>query len=98
VLSARLNADGAAVAAYDPVAEGQARKLVSGIRFADSPLDAVSDADAVVLVTEWPEFIELDWQAVAQAMRGTLVIDGRNALDADAVRGAGLLYEGIGRH
>jgi UDPglucose 6-dehydrogenase len=50
------------------------------------------------LVTEWPEFIELDWQAVAQAMRGTLVIDGRNALDADAVRGAGLLYEGIGRH
>jgi intein/homing endonuclease len=98
VLSARLNADGATVAAYDPVAEEQARKLVSGITFADSPLDAVSEADAVVLVTEWPEFIELDWQTVAQAMRGTLVIDGRNALDADAVRGAGLLYEGIGRN
>jgi UDPglucose 6-dehydrogenase len=97
VLSARLNADGAMVAAYDPVAEQQARKLVSGIRFADSPLDAVKDADAVVLVTEWPEFIDLDWKLVAQAMRGTLVIDGRNALDADAVRGAGLLYEGIGR-
>jgi UDPglucose 6-dehydrogenase len=97
VLSARLNADGATVAAYDPVAEEQARKLVSTIRFADSPLDAVSDADAVVLVTEWPEFIELDWREVAQAMRGTLVIDGRNALDANAVRGAGLLYEGIGR-
>jgi UDPglucose 6-dehydrogenase len=97
VLSARLNADGATVAAYDPVAESQARKLVSGIRFAGSPLDAVDDADAVVLVTEWPEFIELDWKRVAQAMRGTLVIDGRNALDADAVRAAGLLYEGIGR-
>jgi UDPglucose 6-dehydrogenase len=97
VLSARLNADGATVTACDPVAEEQARKLVSGIAFADSPLDAVRDADAVVLVTEWPEFIDLDWRAVAQAMRGTLVIDGRNALDPQAVSGAGLTYEGIGR-
>ncbi len=97
VLSARLNADGATVTACDPVAEEQARKLVSGIAFADSPLQAVRDADAVVLVTEWPEFIDLDWNAVAQAMRGTLVIDGRNALDAQAIRGAGLVYEGIGR-
>jgi UDPglucose 6-dehydrogenase len=98
VLSARLNADGATVTACDPVAEEQARKLVSSISFADSALDAVDGADAVVLVTEWPEFIDLDWQAVAQAMRGTLVIDGRNALDADAVRAAGLVYEGIGRN
>jgi UDPglucose 6-dehydrogenase len=97
VLSARLNADGATVTACDPIAEEQARKLVSGIAFADSPLETVRDADAVVLVTEWPEFIDLDWQAVAQAMRGTLVIDGRNALDAQAIRGAGLIYEGIGR-
>jgi UDPglucose 6-dehydrogenase len=97
VLSARLNADGATVTACDPVAEEQARKLVSGIAFADSPLQAVRDADAIVLVTEWPEFIDLDWGAVAQAMRGKLVIDGRNALDAQAVRGAGLTYEGIGR-
>jgi UDPglucose 6-dehydrogenase len=97
VLSARLNADGATVTACDPVAEEQARKLVSGIAFADSPLEAVRDADAVVLVTEWPEFIDLDWSAVARAMRGTLVIDGRNALDPQAVRGAGLIYEGIGR-
>jgi UDPglucose 6-dehydrogenase len=97
VLSARLNADGATVTACDPVAEEQARKLVSGIAFADSPLETVADADAVVLVTEWPEFIDLDWRAVAQAMRGTLVIDGRNALNAGAVRDAGLTYEGIGR-
>jgi len=97
VLSARLNADGATVTACDPVAEEQARKLVSGIAFADSPLDAVRDADAVVLVTEWPEFVDLDWRSVARAMRGTLVIDGRNALDAEVVRDAGLTYEGIGR-
>src|SRR5271165_1579263 len=97
VLSARLNADGATVTACDPVAEEQARKLVSGIVFADSPLDAASDADAVVLVTEWSEFMQLDWKLIAEAMSGNVVIDGRNALDPDAVRAAGLVYEGIGR-
>jgi UDPglucose 6-dehydrogenase len=97
VLSARLNADGAIVSAYDPVAEAQARKLVAGLRFADSAMDALQDADALVLVTEWPEFLALDWKQVAEAMSGALVIDGRNALDPDAVRAAGLEYEGIGR-
>jgi UDPglucose 6-dehydrogenase len=97
VLSARLNADGALVTAYDPVAEEQARKLVSGISFATSPLEAAAEADAVVLVTEWPEFLALDWAELAQTMKGKLVIDGRNALDAAAVRAAGLVYEGVGR-
>jgi UDPglucose 6-dehydrogenase len=97
VLSARLNADGADVIAYDPIAEEQARKLVSGIAFADSPLQAAAGADAVVLVTEWPEFLELDWKLVAEAMRGDLVIDGRNALDRGELLIAGLTYEGVGR-
>jgi UDPglucose 6-dehydrogenase len=97
VLSARLLADGARIAAYDPVAEEQARLLVSGIDFAASPLEAVKDADAVVLVTEWQELLDLDWSEVAEAMKGKLVVDGRNALDPQAVRAAGLLYEGIGR-
>ncbi len=97
VLSARLQADGASVIAYDPVAEEQARTLVSGITFADSPLDAVRQADATVLVTEWREFLELDWGNVAEAMSGNVVVDGRNALDPDAIRATGLIYEGIGR-
>jgi UDPglucose 6-dehydrogenase len=97
VLSARLHADGASVVACDPVAEGQARALVPGIEFADSPLSAIEQADAVVLVTEWREFLELDWTAVAAAMRGNVVVDGRNALDPQAVRAVGLVYEGIGR-
>jgi UDPglucose 6-dehydrogenase len=97
VLCGRLNADGATVAAYDPVAADQARKLVSGVDFADSPLDAATSADAVVLVTEWPEFMTLDWKLLAEKMRGNLVIDGRNALDPEEIRSAGLLYEGIGR-
>jgi UDPglucose 6-dehydrogenase len=97
VLSARLHADGAQVTAYDPVAEEQARKLVTGIAFAATPLDAVRDADAVVLVTEWSELVQLDWKAVGEAMGGDVVIDGRNALDPEAIRAAGLIYEGIGR-
>jgi UDPglucose 6-dehydrogenase len=97
VLSARLQADGAVVSAYDPIAEEQARKLVSGITFAASPLQALADADAAVLVTEWSELVELDWVGVAEAMSGNLLIDGRNALDPAAVRAAGLIYEGIGR-
>jgi len=68
-----------------------------GVEFADSALDAVTGADAVILVTEWPEFRALDLSAVAAAMNGTTVIDGRNFLDPEAVRAAGLLYEGIGR-
>jgi UDPglucose 6-dehydrogenase len=97
VLSARLHADGASVVAYDPVAEEQARALVSGIEFADSPLSTVARADAVVLVTEWPEFVELDWSEVGAAMSGNVIVDGRNALDPEAIRAAGLTYEGIGR-
>jgi UDPglucose 6-dehydrogenase len=97
VLSARLAADGADVRAYDPVAEDEARRLMPSLGFADGALEAVRDADAVVLVTEWPEFLELDWGEVARRMRGSLVVDGRNALDARAVRSANLIYEGIGR-
>jgi UDPglucose 6-dehydrogenase len=97
VLAGRLHAEGAEVRAYDPVAEEQARELMPGVRFAPSALEALEGADACVLVTEWPEFAGLDWDEVASRMAGTLVVDGRNALDPDAVRAAGLAYEGIGR-
>jgi UDPglucose 6-dehydrogenase len=97
VLAARLIAEGAHVRAYDPVAEEEARPLMAGVDFFDSTIDAITDADAVVLVTEWKEFLELDWRSIAELMAGTLVVDGRNALDTDAIRAAGLVYEGIGR-
>jgi UDPglucose 6-dehydrogenase len=97
VLSARLQAAGARVRAYDPVAESEARKLIRGVDFKSSALEVAEGADAVVLITEWPEFAELDLAELAGAMRGDVVIDGRNFLDAEAVREAGLAYEGIGR-
>jgi len=98
VLAARLQAEGAQVRAFDPIAEDAARTLMPQLDYGDSALDVIKDADAVILVTEWPEFVELEWSEVARAMRGTLLIDGRNALDGAAVRAAGLTYEGIGRH
>jgi UDPglucose 6-dehydrogenase len=97
VLSARLLADGAQVRAYDPVAEQEARKLLSGVAFSPSALEAVAGADAVVLVTEWPEFRELDLAEVARRMRGRLLVDGRNFLEPAVAAGAGLTYEGVGR-
>ena len=97
VLSARLQAAGARVRAYDPVAEAEARKLIRGVEFHASAAAVADGADAVVLVTEWPEFAELDFAALAASMRGTLLIDGRNFLDPATVRNAGLDYEGVGR-
>jgi UDPglucose 6-dehydrogenase len=97
VLAARLQADGATVAAYDPVAADEARALMPGVTFAPSALEATVGADACILVTEWPEFAQLDWAAVKDAMVGELLVDGRNYADRDAVRAAGLTYEGIGR-
>ncbi len=81
VLSARLQAAGAEVSVYDPIAEDEAQELIGGVRFASDALDCVRDADAVVLVTEWDEFKALDFAQVAEAMAGTLVVDGRNAFD-----------------
>jgi UDPglucose 6-dehydrogenase len=97
VLSARLYAAGARVRVYDPIAMDEARAMIRGVEFKDSAEAVVEGADAVVLVTEWPEFAGLDLGEVARAMRGNVLIDGRNLFDPAAARDAGLVYEGVGR-
>ena len=98
VLAARLQGEGANVRVYDPVAAGNASEMLGAARICDSALEALEGAEAVVLVTEWPEFAELDWAGeVKERMRTPLVVDGRNFLDRDALRAAGFTYEGIGR-
>jgi UDPglucose 6-dehydrogenase len=97
VLSGRLAGEGARVRVYDPVAATKADGLLAGAKVASSALEAVDGADAVVLVTEWPEFAELDWGDVRARMRNPIVIDGRNFLDREALLAAGFTYEGIGR-
>jgi UDPglucose 6-dehydrogenase len=97
VLAARLQGEGAEVTAYDPVAAEAARELLDGVELRGSALEALAGADAAVLVTEWPEFAELDWAEAASRMARPLLIDGRNFLDANSLRVAGFEYEGIGR-
>ncbi len=81
VLAARLQGEGALVRAYDPIAGVQATKLMPGVVMASSAIEAVTDSDAIVLVTEWPEFADLDWGEVASVTGGRLIVDGRNFLD-----------------
>jgi UDPglucose 6-dehydrogenase len=97
VLASRLEGEGASVVAYDPVAEQQARELLPSVEMAGSSMDALDGADAAVLVTEWPEFAELDWADVAKRMSNPLLVDGRNFLDPELVRATGIAYEAIGR-
>jgi UDPglucose 6-dehydrogenase len=98
VLAARLQGEGANVRVYDPVAVENASEMLGGARVCESALDALDGADAAVLVTEWPEFAELDWAGeVKSRMTTPVVVDGRNFLDRDALRSAGYAYEGVGR-
>ncbi len=97
VLAARLQGESAAVVAFDPIAEQVAAPLMPGVEMAGSAMEALNGADAAVLVTEWPEFAELDWSDVARRMNTPLLVDGRNFLDPDKVRAAGIAYEAIGR-
>jgi UDPglucose 6-dehydrogenase len=97
VLAARLQGEGATVRGYDPVAEERARELLPDVEFRASVTEALDDADAAILVTEWPEFAEADWADLRKKMANPLLIDGRNFLDPATLRNAGFTYEGIGR-
>jgi UDPglucose 6-dehydrogenase len=97
VLAARLQGESASVLAFDPIAATVAAPLMPGVEMADSAMAALDGADAAVLVTEWSEFAELDWSQVAKRMNTPLLVDGRNFLDPDTVRAAGITYESIGR-
>ena len=94
VLAGRLLAEGADVVAWDPVARADGLHGVEQVATVD---DAVRGADAVVLVTEWPELADVDWAAVAAGMRTPFFVDGRNMLDPETMRAAGFTYDGIGR-
>jgi UDPglucose 6-dehydrogenase len=97
VLAARLQGEGAVVRAYDPVAMDRATEEMPGVEMCATALKALDGADAAVLVTEWPEFAELDWAEAGRRMARPLIVDGRNFLDHDLLRVAGFSYEGIGR-
>ncbi len=99
-LIADLFAAGATVSAYDPVAMDEARRIFgddSRLRFAASPREALRDADALVIVTEWKEFRSPDFDAIKSDLKQPLIFDGRNLYDPKFVRGMGIDYFAIGR-
>lgn len=90
---------GAEVIAYDPVAmdESKKRYLGDSIKYAVSQYEAVEGADALALVTEWKLFRVIDWNRLKNAMKGRIVVDGRNIYSADEMRDNGFRYYSIGK-
>ena len=98
VLIEKLLAAGCEVYAYDPVAvEESKRRIGDAIHYAKDIYDAVVDADALMLVTEWKEFRMPSWSAIKKLMATPLVLDGRNIYDIKEMEENGFVYHCIGR-
>lgn len=90
--------EGAEVSVHDPVALNKASAHLPENVFASESIEEVVDnADAIVLLTEWKQYKDLDWAAIARLMENPVLIDGRNALDAARIKAAGFDYYGVGR-
>jgi UDPglucose 6-dehydrogenase len=98
-IAREILARGGSVVAYDPMASALERfaGIVPGVETAPSALEALTDADAAALVTEWPELRNLDWIEAGDVMRERIVVDGRNALDRRRLADAGFSYASFGR-
>ncbi len=92
-----LMADGAEIRAYDPKGMDEARELIPGVTWCDSPYDAMTGADAMVILTEWNEFRLLDLRRMRQLLRSPVMIDLRNIYDPKEMANAGFFYTSIGR-
>ena len=92
-----LQAAGANIVGFDPEGMAEAGKLMPGIRFAKTAYEAVTVADALVVITEWHEFRGLDPRRIKEAMRQPRIVDLRNIFNPEEMRGLGFTYEGVGR-
>jgi len=99
LLISLLENEGCRIKAYDPdpIAMQNAGKLKLDVNFCTDAYEVARDSDAIVLVTEWDEFKELDMNAMASMMNQPIIVDGRNLYDPDEMIQAGFLYEGFGR-
>ena len=99
-LIADLFAAGATVTAYDPAAMDEAQRIFGDdarLKYAKNPMEALGQADALVIVTEWKEFRSPDFDAIKGQLKNPLIFDGRNLYDPKFVRGMGIEYHAIGR-
>lgn len=93
----KLQSEGARVCAYDPVSEHEAKKILSGVKFCSNVYEAAKDAEALVLLTEWKEFHDVDWKKIKSLMKNPAVFDGRNFLDESKLAALGFSVVGMGR-
>ncbi|GAA4397934.1 UDP-glucose/GDP-mannose dehydrogenase family protein [Actinomadura verrucosospora] len=96
-VAASIRAQGARVTVYDPQAMRNARRAQPTLEYGESAMSAVQDAHAVLLLTEWAEFRDMDPATVAGAVAERNIVDGRNALDPERWRAAGWNYRALGR-
>lgn len=92
-----LQKDDAHIRAYDPEGMKNAKKILKGVVFCDSPYEAAKGADLVIVVTEWNEFKEMNLKKLKEVMKQPIIIDGRNIYDPDKLRRLGFVYQGVGR-
>lgn len=93
-----LSKAGARIIAYDPIATENARKVLpKNIKFAANPYEAVEGSDAVLFLTEWNEFRQLDLIRLAKGMKQMVIFDGRNIYDPEQLKKLGFMYYGVGR-
>ena len=98
VLIDKLCGAGARVKVYDPVAMSECRRRIGDkVEYARNIYEAVADADALLIVTEWKEFRMPDWTAVLRVMKSPVIFDGRNIYDPDEMKELGFVYHSIGR-
>ncbi|MGW2986463.1 UDP-glucose dehydrogenase family protein [Streptomyces goshikiensis] len=97
VLASRLLAEGAHVRSWDPLARPAADEPWDSVTRSSTPQQALADADAAVIVTEWPELAEVDWTEAHGLMRTPVIFDGRNLLDPTRLREIGFRYTSVGR-
>jgi UDPglucose 6-dehydrogenase len=95
----QLLREGAHVVAYDPKGMHKARsiKAIADAEFASSALEAVTDAEALIIATDWNEFANVDLAVLKDKMRTPIVFDGRNLLDPETMRQFGFSYYSVGR-
>ncbi len=93
----RLRQEGAEIRAYDPQAMEKTKALLPAIHYCKNAYQVADDADAVLIVTEWPQFRDLDWRAIEKSMARPLILDSRNLLDAAQMRAMGFEYQGTGK-
>jgi len=92
-----LTTEGVQVRAYDPVAMSGAERLLPEVALARDPYDLAEGCDALVLITDWNEFKQLDLERLRDAMRQPILLDGRNLYEPERMRALGFTYRGMGR-